>query len=302
MLERTRKVPVTKTCDVLFPFQIDPGNNLKFTGRNDVLNSIHSTFRQENTQDSPNIVVLHGPGGIGKTQIAAKYAYLHREDFEATFWVDGTSKDSICRGFVSIATKILKHHIFCDEAPKDNQVTASKLGFSNLTVDGNFIPGSNIDYEQIVMSVKTYFSDTEMKISLVFDGVDDPGQFDIKRYFLSPAKILLTSRRRDVASLGVSIEVEEMVPEEALTMLKSSAGLVHELGNRGMSPYTSEPSVTDSVQRKLRRLGTSSAPRLFPVGNRASWGIHLFTQAWIIRTRPETSSRGTYQLPWTIQK
>jgi adenylylsulfate kinase-like enzyme len=41
------------------------------------------------------VFVVHGLGGMGKTQLCVEYARQHKEDFTAIFWLDGSSRDSL---------------------------------------------------------------------------------------------------------------------------------------------------------------------------------------------------------------
>src|SRR5436190_525764 len=50
--------------------------------------------------------VLHGLGGIGKTQLAVEFVSQHRRRFSGVFWLDGRSKDSIMQSIASYASKI----------------------------------------------------------------------------------------------------------------------------------------------------------------------------------------------------
>jgi hypothetical protein len=47
--------------------------------------------------------VVHGLGGMGKTQLCVEYARRHKDDFTAVFWLDGSSKDSIRQSLASAA-------------------------------------------------------------------------------------------------------------------------------------------------------------------------------------------------------
>jgi MinD superfamily P-loop ATPase len=55
-------------------------------------------------------VVLHGLGGIGKTQLAIEYARQHKEKYTAIFWLNANDEDSLRLSFRGIAQEILKHH------------------------------------------------------------------------------------------------------------------------------------------------------------------------------------------------
>lgn len=55
------------------------------------------------------IFVLHGLGGIGKTQLAV--ARLHHRRFSSVFWLDGKSEDSLKRSVVNCARRISEGQI-----------------------------------------------------------------------------------------------------------------------------------------------------------------------------------------------
>ena len=67
-----------------------PIANKWFVGREYELDRI-----TENYSRGYKIQVLRGQGGMGKTQIALQYSYLHDEDYEVIHWVDGRSLESI---------------------------------------------------------------------------------------------------------------------------------------------------------------------------------------------------------------
>jgi hypothetical protein len=55
---------------------------------------------------SPIICVLHGLGGIGKTQLALQYYYEHRGECDAAFWVDAEHPWALAESFTKIADKL----------------------------------------------------------------------------------------------------------------------------------------------------------------------------------------------------
>ena len=55
------------------------------------------------TTTSRNVVIVHGLGGIGKTQLVVKFAREHQGRFSAVFWLDGSSEASLKQSFVSMA-------------------------------------------------------------------------------------------------------------------------------------------------------------------------------------------------------
>jgi len=56
------------------------------------------------------LAVVHGLGGMGKTQLAAAYAKRHREDYSAVFWLNTRDETSLKQGFARVADRILREH------------------------------------------------------------------------------------------------------------------------------------------------------------------------------------------------
>jgi hypothetical protein len=52
------------------------------------------------------IVVLHGMGGTGKSQIAKRYAELHQSDYSALFWINATTEHSTKLSIAKLAELI----------------------------------------------------------------------------------------------------------------------------------------------------------------------------------------------------
>ena len=59
---------------------------------------------------SRRTVVLHGLGGIGKTQLAAAYAKRHKDSYSAIFWLNIKDEDSLKQSFVKVAKQISREH------------------------------------------------------------------------------------------------------------------------------------------------------------------------------------------------
>ncbi|KAF2804401.1 tetratricopeptide repeat domain-containing protein [Mytilinidion resinicola] len=78
----------------------------RFVARQDELAEMHKTL----DDDMRRTVVLHGLGGIGKTQLAVAYAKLHRADYSAIFWLNIKDEDSLKQSFARVARRILREH------------------------------------------------------------------------------------------------------------------------------------------------------------------------------------------------
>jgi serine/threonine protein kinase len=77
-----------------------------FTGRDAELEQLRGAFISESDARGPEIQVLSGLGGIGKTQLAMEYARRHRKDYQAAFWVRAESSADLLAGFARIAKSL----------------------------------------------------------------------------------------------------------------------------------------------------------------------------------------------------
>jgi hypothetical protein len=68
-----------------------------FTGREKVLQDIGSALK------SGGSAALTGLPGIGKTETAAQYSYLHRDEYHAVLWASAASRDTLVSDFAAIA-------------------------------------------------------------------------------------------------------------------------------------------------------------------------------------------------------
>ncbi|WZH49653.1 nucleoside phosphorylase domain-containing protein [Fusarium acuminatum] len=84
--------------------------NKHFIGRQNILEALQ---RELDPGNSPNVVALYGLGGIGKTQIALKYAYWVRVRYTdlAVFWVHASTADRMSQSYAAIAKLCqIPHH------------------------------------------------------------------------------------------------------------------------------------------------------------------------------------------------
>jgi len=50
--------------------------------------------------------VVHGLGGIGKTQLCVNFARRHQRKYRSMFWLDGSSENSLKQAFLEIARRL----------------------------------------------------------------------------------------------------------------------------------------------------------------------------------------------------
>ena len=80
----------------------------QFVERVELLEEIETSFATAGNTSHPKIVVLLGMGGQGKTQLALEYCRVARTSgkFQAIFWIDASSSNTVSRGLETIAAKI----------------------------------------------------------------------------------------------------------------------------------------------------------------------------------------------------
>ncbi|KIW13295.1 hypothetical protein PV08_08483 [Exophiala spinifera] len=161
-------------------------------------------------------VVLHGLGGIGKTQLAIKYITQHRERYTAIFWLNANDEGSLKLSFRYVAQRILE----------DQGGSLSVAALTNVDLDGNL--------DQVVSAVNNWLSlKTNTRWLMVYDNYDnprtagnlDPSAVDI-RHFLPRAdhgSIIITTRSAQV-SQGYRIHIQKLQKvQEGLEILSNTS-------------------------------------------------------------------------------
>ncbi|KAJ6007029.1 Disease resistance protein [Penicillium canescens] len=78
-----------------------------FVGREDQLKTMQEIL---NTTAWRRTAVVHGSGGIGKTQLAIAYIKRNRSHYSATIWLNARDKTALKQSFARAAEWILRHH------------------------------------------------------------------------------------------------------------------------------------------------------------------------------------------------
>ena len=108
--DQTRVSNVTKSLTSSnFPIHsVNMGENHDFIGREKELGNLHDTLVESHTAATPVSCVIHGIGGVGKTQFALKFVYRYKPDFQAVFWIsaDPEKETEILRTFGAIGRKL----------------------------------------------------------------------------------------------------------------------------------------------------------------------------------------------------
>ncbi|MBV8995924.1 MAG: TIR domain-containing protein, partial [Pseudonocardiales bacterium] len=162
-----------------------PVRNLAFTGRDTMLVAL----REGLTVPGPSVVqALHGMGGVGKTQLAAEYAWRFANEYDAVWWVDAEQADLIGEQLASFATS-----------------------------------WGLVDPEtQIGPAIKALFARCRARPRwlLVFDNA--PSQEAIRPWVpVGPGHVVVTSRDSRWSEIAAQVEVDVFVRGESVALLRA---------------------------------------------------------------------------------
>ena len=158
-------------------------------------------------------VVLHGLGGMGKTQLAMQFASKQQEVYSAVVWLNGKTDDSLKQGFASLARRLYEEH------PSSILLRTA---------------AETKEMDQIVEAIKRWFSiKGNTRWMLIFDNVDNPAlpgvkdsqACDIKFYIpeADQGSILITTRSSRL-QIGEMISVEKFRDvQENISILASTS-------------------------------------------------------------------------------
>ena len=197
--------------------------NVTFIGREDLLEQLKENIEADSGRAE---VVLHGTGGMGKTQLALEYVYRHNEEYSSVFWVNATSEQSLKLGFINIMEQLIQYHAQLSHKPDYTEI-GHLLGMTGkLDAAGKFTVQQPAEEQYIVSAVKQWFAaKANLRWLLVIDNLDDLESFDFSYYIPTcrHGSVIITSRRPDCVRRRRGVEVLQMQASEAEKLLVRSA-------------------------------------------------------------------------------
>ena len=184
-----------------------------FVGRSNDLTSMESVLLPY-TVAKRKVLVLHGLGGIGKSQLAIEYAKKYQHKYTAVLWLNAKTEDLLKRSFES-------HRRRFDRQP-----------FSEKLAQGTQKETTRAD---IVQEMKKWLDAANNdRWLLIFDNVDDPKvldnksetSYDIRSYFPEAyqGSIIITTRWKSLR-IGHLQEVQKLSnDEDSVSLLERMSG------------------------------------------------------------------------------
>lgn len=122
-----------------------------FVARREELAQMHAILGKTGERRT---VILHGLGGMGKTQLAIAYMRRHRADYSAALWLNARDQTSLKQSFARAAERILRQY-------------PSLVYIKNAVADR--------DLDEIVQAVKRWLDEPKNDRWLViYDNYDNP--------------------------------------------------------------------------------------------------------------------------------
>ena len=164
--------------------------NPNFVGRDKLLDRIRETLTSEK---AAALTAIHGLGGVGKTQLAAEYAYRHKADYEVVWWIKSEKPETLASDYSMLAALL-------DLPQKEER-----------------------EQTMIVAAVRDWLNHNRGWL-LVFDNARHAD--DVREYLPQnrAGHVLITSRDPIWGSVAKPLEVEELPREDSIKFLLERTG------------------------------------------------------------------------------
>ncbi|KAH6658616.1 kinesin light chain 1 [Truncatella angustata] len=272
--EVQKRVKGSRADDFSLPFSLSAvPESQDFVARE---NEIAEMRRTLSSDGSRRVVVLHGLGGIGKTQLAVAYMKRFRDEYSAIFWFNIKDEASIQLSFTRVATQILQQH-----------PNASHL--RGLDLQNN---------DHMIEAVKAWLSlPGNTRWLAVYDNYDNPRLtnhsndrgIDIHRFLPSSyqGSIVITTRLSQV-DIGHRIQIKKLESiYDCLKVLSETSGRTIPLDDMDAKGLVEE---LDGLPLALATAGAYIRHAAITVSDY----LRLYQSSWA-RLHSSTPSLGSYQ-------
>jgi tetratricopeptide (TPR) repeat protein len=166
-----------------------------FTGREDLLERLHTQLQTTQTAALSQPQAISGLGGIGKTQLAIEYAYRYSQEYQVVLWARAETTEALNTSYTEIARVL---HLPQQEAQEQ---------------------------EVVVQAVKDWLRSKSGWL-LLLDNADD---LNLVQTFLPPrytGHLLLTTRAQIMGKFARRLEVDTLDRQMGALLLLRRAGLL----------------------------------------------------------------------------
>jgi tetratricopeptide (TPR) repeat protein len=206
-----RSIPVPPRFPKSMPeiWNIPHLRNPNFTGRDTLLNNLHDRLRTGNCAAVTQ--AISGLGGIGKTQLAAEYAYRNSADYNLVWWLHAEDPATLATDYAELADHL------------------------------NLPRNDTSDQREIIRAVRTWLEHNNGWL-LIFDNAQQPEDLHdpktAERQYLpssSTGHIIITSRNPNWGGLAHSLPIRVFERSESIRFLLNRTGQPGELAVDALS-------------------------------------------------------------------
>jgi len=167
-------------------WNVPVSRNPNFTGREDLLAALSSAL--SSGRPAALTQAVHGLGGVGKTQLAAEYAYRHSHLYDVVWWVRSEEPAALASDYATLAARL-----GLAEADEADQRLVSRAVRDWL--------GRNPRWLLVLDNART--------------------RSEVREYLPqgSTGHVIITSRDRDWSGLASPLQVREMPRDESVQFL-----------------------------------------------------------------------------------
>ncbi len=199
--------------------------NPYFTGREEILEALHTQLGIDQAVALTRSSALHGLGGVGKTQIALEYAYRYALEYSAIFWIGAETEEQIVSSLLRVASVL---HL-PEQADQDQQ--------------------------RVIAAVQRWLS-THGHWLVIWDNVEDLVLLD---RFLPSARsgaTLLTTQSPVLGTWAYGLDLAPMKLEEGLLFLlrrakilvpEAGSGQLHQFAEQHSASYASATQLVEAL-------------------------------------------------------
>ncbi|HXX77487.1 MAG TPA: FxSxx-COOH system tetratricopeptide repeat protein, partial [Ktedonobacteraceae bacterium] len=186
LTKRVKPIVATPPQDSSVIWNVPHNRNMFFTGREQILISLHDTFCSQKRVIQTQ--ALSGLGGIGKTQIAIEYVYRYHSAYRYIFWVRGDTREKMLSDFASLAALL---------EPNEQH---------------------ECEQQRIIESVRSSLRKKTHWL-LIIDAIEDLKHARTILPTSARGHILLTTRTKTTGNIAQHIDLEKMTPEDGALFL-----------------------------------------------------------------------------------
>ncbi|KAG9747968.1 purine and uridine phosphorylase, partial [Aureobasidium melanogenum] len=172
-------------------------------------------FPQQPHLTRRKMFVVHGLGGIGKTQLCIEFVRRYQDKYSAVFWLDGSSEDALQRSFTDVVARLPADEVPLSLVDAAEQASPDPCSIVQGVLDWLSLPSNR----QWLLVIDNVDRDLTTKVK-------DPLAYDVKQYLpeADHGNVLITSRLSTLVVPRNSLRLTEVDHDQGRAILEAIGG------------------------------------------------------------------------------